>query len=178
MAAAMPMPTAQRPSRTWPGLGTRRSQPKCWAPSVMQRASWRTENGLPVSGSRSGSLISRSTLSPASRAASLVAWRCASSKYAGTVITAPTGSSPSVASARSRSSRRMSAATSIGVFAPCAVRSATMPGRGSIAYGRAAVSMSAALRPISRLADTMVLCGSSMRAASASQPTWRAPAAR
>ena len=28
MAAAMPMPTSQRPSRTWPGVGLRRSQPK------------------------------------------------------------------------------------------------------------------------------------------------------
>ena len=47
-----------------------------------------------------GSLISRSTLMPASLAASLVAWRCASSKYAGTVITAPYRSALNVSSAR------------------------------------------------------------------------------
>ena len=58
----MPMPTSQRPSRTWPGFGLRRSQPKRWAPSVMQRASWRVEKGLPVSGSRSGSLRRRSSM--------------------------------------------------------------------------------------------------------------------
>ena len=37
----------------------------------------------------------RSTLRPAIRPASLVAWRWASSKYAGTVITASVTSSPS-----------------------------------------------------------------------------------
>ena len=62
MAAAMPKPTSQRPSRTWPGLGLRRSQPNRWAPSVMQRTSWRVLNGLPVSGSVSGSLRSRSSM--------------------------------------------------------------------------------------------------------------------
>ena len=46
-----------------------------------------------------GSLMMRSTLSPAMAPASLVAWRWASSKYAGTVITASVTSSPRYASA-------------------------------------------------------------------------------
>ena len=41
-----------------------------------------------------GSLMMRRTSSPAMRPASLVAWRCASSKYAGTVITASVTGSP------------------------------------------------------------------------------------
>src|SRR6185369_17083730 len=50
-----------------------------------------------------GSLSSRRIGNPASLAASLVAWRCASSKYAGTVTTAPSTGPSSAASARSRS---------------------------------------------------------------------------
>ena len=46
-----------------------------------------------------GSLTMRRTLRPAIRPASLVAWRWASSKYAGTVITASVTSSPSQSSA-------------------------------------------------------------------------------
>ena len=46
-----------------------------------------------------GSLMIRSTLRPAIVPASLVAWRCASSKYAGTVTTASVTSSPRYASA-------------------------------------------------------------------------------
>ena len=41
-----------------------------------------------------GSLMMRFTSSPAMVPASLVAWRCASSKYAGTVTTASVTSSP------------------------------------------------------------------------------------
>ncbi len=63
-----------------------------------------------------GSFSRRSTFRPASCAASFVACRCASSKYAGTVMTAPTRSSPSVSSARCRSVARISADTSTGVF--------------------------------------------------------------
>ena len=47
-----------------------------------------------------GSLSKRNTFSPAMCAASLVACRCDSSKYAGTVITAPTMSSLKLCNAR------------------------------------------------------------------------------
>ena len=43
MAAAMPMPTSQRPSDTAPGLALRLDQPKRWAPSRMQATSCRVE---------------------------------------------------------------------------------------------------------------------------------------
>ncbi len=62
-----------------------------------------------------GSLRSRRTLSPARRAASLVACRWASSKYAGTVMTAPSSGPSRAASARTFSALRISAETSIGV---------------------------------------------------------------
>src|SRR5438034_790343 len=61
-----------------------------------------------------GSLSSLRTSSPASRPASLVACRCASSKYAGTVTTAWRTSMPSCSSARIFRARRISADTSTG----------------------------------------------------------------
>ena len=64
---------------------------------------------------------------PASRAASFVAWRCASSKYAGTVTTAPVSSPPRRFSARSRRAFNTSALTSIGDFGPWTVSTATPP---------------------------------------------------
>ena len=63
-----------------------------------------------------GSLTIRTISSPAIRPASRVAWRCASSKYAGTVTTAFVIGVPSSRSPRSLSSRRIAALTS------CAVR--------------------------------------------------------
>ncbi len=75
-----------------------------------------------------GSLSRRSTVRPASRAASLVAWRCASSKYAGTVMTTPLRGPPSAASARARSAARMSAETCTGERSPATVAMPTMPG--------------------------------------------------
>jgi len=74
-----------------------------------------------------GSFSRRSTFRPANRAASLVAWRWASSKYAGTVITAPVSSPPSEASARLRRVFRISAEISTGLFIPAMVFSFTMP---------------------------------------------------
>ncbi len=62
------------------------------------------------------------------RPASLVAWRCASSKYAGTVMTAPVSEPPIASSARSRSTLRISADTSTGLFTPAGVRNWSMPG--------------------------------------------------
>ena len=44
-AAATPMPTSQRPSRTWPGCGLRLLQPKRSAPVRRHSTSWRCENG-------------------------------------------------------------------------------------------------------------------------------------
>ncbi len=75
-----------------------------------------------------GSFSSRSTFSPASLAASLVAWRCASSKYAGTVMTAPERSPFSDSSALIFSVFRTSEETSTGLFAPATVLICTMPG--------------------------------------------------
>ena len=68
-----------------------------------------------------GSLSKRKTFKPAKRAASLVAWRWASSKYAGTVITAPVKLPPKLFSARTFNALRISADTSIGVFKPMRV---------------------------------------------------------
>ena len=58
----------------------------------------------------------RSTFSLAIRPASLVAWRCASLKYAGTVITASVTVSPRYASASFLSLRRIIDEISCGVY--------------------------------------------------------------
>ena len=58
-----------------------------------------------------GSLSSRNTLIPARVAASFVACLWASSKYAGTVITAPSSMASKDASARVTSFRKISADT-------------------------------------------------------------------
>ena len=63
-----------------------------------------------------GSLMIRSTSSPAIRPASLVAWRCASLKYAGTVITASVTLSPRNLPASSTSLRSTSAEISSGAY--------------------------------------------------------------
>ena len=59
----------------------------------------------------------RSTFSPAMRPASLVAWRWASVKYAGTVMTASVTLSPKNASASRRSFCKIIAEISCGVYA-------------------------------------------------------------
>ena len=64
-----------------------------------------------------GSLMMRSTSRPAISPASLVAWRSASSKYAGTVTTAWVTVSPRYASASRLSFCRMRAEISCGVYA-------------------------------------------------------------
>lgn len=108
-----------------------------------------------------GSFSRRSTFRPASLAASLVAWRWASSKYAGTVMTAPTRSSPSVFSARWRSVARISADTSTGLFTPATVLSCTMPGASTKSYGVFSMwATSLSPRPMKRLTETMVFFGS------------------
>src|SRR3546814_7037764 len=62
-AVATPMPTSQRPSRTCPGLGLRRFQPKRAAPSRRHSTSFRLEKGRcgPASGSYCTSLRMRSS---------------------------------------------------------------------------------------------------------------------
>jgi len=62
----------------------------------------------------------RSTSSPASVPESFVAWRCESSKYAGTVMIAWVTSSPREASQNSLISRRMNDEISCGecIFSP------------------------------------------------------------
>ena len=68
-----------------------------------------------------GSFTMRSTVSPASSPARLVALRCESLKYAGTVITARVTGSPRARSASARSFLRTSADTSSGASSlPCA----------------------------------------------------------
>ncbi|EWS58247.1 hypothetical protein Y695_04711 [Hydrogenophaga sp. T4] len=121
-----------------------------------------------------GSLISRSTLMPASCAASFVAWRCASSKYAGTVMTAPNSSSSKLSSARKRSVARISALTSMGVLRPAMVSTTAMPFSSTTVYGSLSASATCArVRPISRLTELTVFAGSLTCAASASKPIWR-----
>ncbi len=73
--AATPVPTSQRPSRRTPGRGSRASQPKRAAPSRRQATRFRLENGLPLSGSTSGSLRTRSSIgsSPVAIASSSIA---------------------------------------------------------------------------------------------------------
>ena len=63
-----------------------------------------------------GSLMIRRTSSPAILPASLVAWRCASLKYAGTVITASVTRSPRNLPASSTSLRRTCAEISSGAY--------------------------------------------------------------
>ena len=116
-----------------------------------------------------GSLRRRSTFNPAIRAASLVAWRCESSKYAGTVTTAPKSSPPRLSSARARSAWRISADTCTGERSPAAVSIPTMPGASTNRYGSAPyLATSATPRPMNRFTDAMVLAGSSAACASAS----------
>ena len=78
MAAAMPMPTSQSPSRTCPGLGLRLDQPNRLAPSVMHSTSIRSECGWPVSGWTSGSLRMRSSMG--SRPSCSASWSMAHSR--------------------------------------------------------------------------------------------------
>ncbi len=60
-AAAVPVPSSQRPSRRTPGRGSRSAQPNRRAPSRKQAARLRPANGRPDTGPLSGSLRSRSS---------------------------------------------------------------------------------------------------------------------
>src|SRR5260370_674484 len=74
-----------------------------------------------------GSLMIRFTSSPAIWPASLVAWRCASLKYAGTVITAWVIFSPSLASASTLSFCRIMAEISGGLYSRPPITTRTSP---------------------------------------------------
>ena len=111
-----------------------------------------------------GSLIIRKTSSPAIFPASLVAWRCASLKYAGTVMTACATDLPRYASAVSFILIRTCAAISAGLRAlPCASIHASPLSALTTLYGSVFTS-SATLaspnrRPIRRLLANTVLVG-------------------
>ena len=101
--------------------------------------------------------------SPASCAASLVACRCASSKYAGTVTTAPVERARRGSPRRaSRSARRISAEISTGLFTPARVAMLhhARRRRRSGTESAASSARSARPRPINRLTETIVFCGS------------------
>jgi hypothetical protein len=62
VAAAVPVPISQRPSRRTPGLGSRSPQPNRRAPSRKQAITLRLPKGSPDTGPRSGSLRMRSSI--------------------------------------------------------------------------------------------------------------------
>ena len=115
-----------------------------------------------------GSLIIRSTLRPAMRPASFVAWRCESLKYAGTVTTASVTFSPRYASAVAFIFCRTAAEISSGVKvldSPPTVTSirGLSPVPALTLKGQCVMSdftdESAILRPIRRLASKTVFAG-------------------
>jgi hypothetical protein len=60
VAAAVPVPSSQRPSRRRPGRGSRSAQPNLRAPSSKQASTLRLLNRSPDTGPVSGSLRTRS----------------------------------------------------------------------------------------------------------------------
>ena len=98
----------------------------------------------------------RSTSSPAIRPASLVAWRCASLKYAGTVITASVTFSPRNLDASSASLRSTSAEISSGAYCrpPISNRAAPSgPATTSNDTAFSSLATSSCRRPMNRLAE-------------------------
>jgi hypothetical protein len=103
-----------------------------------------------------GSLMIRSTSSPATRPASLVACRCASLKYAGTVTTAWVTRSPRLRPASSASLRSTSALISSGEYRLSPRWKRTMPLRPdatSKATALASWPTSSYRRPTKRFAE-------------------------
>ena len=103
-----------------------------------------------------GSLMIRSTSNPAIRPASLVAWRCASLKYAGTVITASVTLSPRCLPASSTSLRSTCAEISSGAYClPFTSNRAASSGPGTTSKETALSSLVTSwyLRPMNRLAE-------------------------
>lgn len=62
VAAAVPVPSSQRPSRRVPGRGSRSAQPNRRAPSSKQASNLRLLKGRPETGPTSGSLRARSAI--------------------------------------------------------------------------------------------------------------------
>src|SRR6478609_6023565 len=122
----------------------------------------------------------RLTSSPATRPASLVAWRWSSLKYAGTVITALSTVSPRYASASALSLPRIMAEISGGEYClPPASTRASPLGPETTLYGTIDSSSctSASLRPMKRLIEKTVFCGLVTAWRLATVPTRRSPEA-
>src|ERR671933_1949497 len=120
----------------------------------------------------------RLTSRPATRPASLVAWRWSSLKYAGTVMTAESTLSPRYASASALSFWRIIAEISGGEYClPPASTRASPPGPATTLYGTIASSSrtSASLRPMKRLMEKTVLVGLVTAWRLATVPTRRSP---
>ena len=114
------------------------------------------------------------------RPASRVAWRCASSKYAGTVMIASVISSPSASSENSLISRRMNAEISSGLYSRPRARILTSPLTArTISYGSTSraccVSSASNLRPTRRLTAKTVFIGLVIAWRLAICPTRRSP---
>src|ERR1700694_5380793 len=122
----------------------------------------------------------RKTSSPAIVPASLVAWRCESLKYAGTVITACVTFSPSLASASVLSFCRIMAEISGGLYSrpPSTTRTSPLEAR-VILYGTLFMvrwtSGSSYLRPMRRLMEKTVFSGLVIACRRATWPTRRSP---
>ena len=119
----------------------------------------------------------RSTSRPAIRPASRVAWRCESSKYAGTVMTALVGFP-----ARCRTSLRIIAESSSGVYSrpailTCSTFRPSPVSCSTIWCGMSSSSFfkSASVRPMSRLTLKMVCSGSESARSFAAVPTRTVP---
>src|SRR5215218_9852222 len=120
----------------------------------------------------------RLTSSPATLPASLVAWRWSSLKYAGTVITAESTVSPSLASASALSFCRIIAEISGGEYCLPPALTRTSPfGPATTLYGTIVSSSltSASLRPMKRLIEKIVFSGFITAWRLATVPTRRSP---
>src|SRR6185437_5026688 len=125
-----------------------------------------------------GSLMMRTTLSPAILPASFVASRCALLKYAGTVMTASATGSPRYASASAFSFCRIIALISGGAYSlPSALTRASPFGPLTTSYGTIVISSetSSHLRPMKRLIEKIVFSGFVTCCRRAGAPTSRWP---
>src|SRR5258705_9171823 len=125
-----------------------------------------------------GSLMMRLTSRPAILPASLVAWRCASLKYAGTVMTAESTDSPRYASASCLSFCRIIALISGGEYSLSPANTRASPfWPETTRYGTIVSSSltSASLRPMKRLMEKTVFSGLVTAWRLATAPTRRSP---
>ena len=120
----------------------------------------------------------RMTSRPAIWPASLVAWRCASLKYAGTVMTALVTGWPRYSSAACFSFCRIIAEISGGEYSlPCALTRASPLLARTTLYGTIFISSltSSNLRPMKRLIEKTVFSGLVTACRLATWPTSRSP---